>query len=84
MAQYGTAEYWKERLSIEIMMKKVYLNALENVAKSEFPNVELIDFIAEKISRTNSDLEWYNTEYEKALETEKVQEPKDKSEENAD
>lgn len=84
MAQYGTAEYWKERLSNEIMMKKVYINALENVAKSEFPNVELIDFIAEKISRTNFDLEWYNTEYEKALETEKVPEPKDKSEENAD
>lgn len=84
MAQYGTAEYWKERLSIDIMMKKVYLNALENVAKSEFPNVELIDFIAEKISRTNSDLEWYNTEYEKALKTEKVPELKDKSEDSAD
>lgn len=80
MAQYGTAEYWKEELSNEIMMKKVYLNALENVAKSEFPNVELIDFIAQKISKTNSNLEWYNKEYKNTLEAEKVQEPKDKSE----
>lgn len=80
MAQYRTAEYWKEELSDEIMMKKVYLNALENVAKSEFPNVELIDFIAQKISKTNSNLEWYNKEYENALEAEKAQEPEDKSE----
>ena len=80
MAQYGTAEYWKEELSNEIMMEKVYLNALENVAKSQFPNVELIDFIAQKISLTNSSLEWQNEEYEKALEAEKAQEPKDKSE----
>ena len=80
MAQYGTAEYWKKELSNEIMMKKVYLNALENVAKSQFPNVELIDFIAQKISKANSNLEWQNKEYEKALEAEKAQEPKDKSE----
>ena len=80
MAQFGTAEYWKEELSNEIMMKKVYLNALENVAKSQFPNVELIDFIAQKISLTNYSLEWHNEEYEKALEAEKAQEPKDKSE----
>lgn len=80
MAQYGTAEYWKEELSDEIMMKKVYLNALENVAKSEFPNVELVDFIAQKISKTNDNLAWYNQEYEKTLEAEKAQEPKDKSE----
>ena len=62
------------------MMKKVYLNALENVAKSQFPNVELIDFIAQKISLTNYSIEWHNEEYEKALEAEKAQEPKDKSE----
>lgn len=80
MAQYGTIEYWKEELSNEIMMKKVYLNALENVAKSEFPNVELIDFIAQKISKTNSNLEWYNKEYEKLLQAENNQEIKDKSE----
>ena len=80
MAQYGTAEYWKKELNNEIMMKKVYLNALENVAKSQFPNVELIDFIAQKISLTNYSLEWHNEEYEKALEAEKAQEPKDKSE----
>lgn len=80
MAQYGTAEYWEEELSNEIKMKKVFLNALENTAKKEYPDVELIDFIAEQVSRTNSSLKYSNEQYNKALELENNQTPKDKSE----
>ena len=65
MAEYGTLEYCKEKIEELEIQKEILLNALENVAKKEFPNFDLIDKIANKIADNNSSLKWKRDELEK-------------------
>ena len=65
MAEYGTIEYYQEQTKELATKKEILLNALENVARKEFPNFNLIDKIAEEISSTNSSLKWKEEEVKK-------------------
>lgn len=65
MEQYGTFEYCQEEVKALETKKEILINALENVARKEFPNFNLIDKIAEEISITNSNLEWKKEELKK-------------------
>lgn len=62
MAQYGTIEWYQEEIEELETKKEILLNALENVAKKEFSNFNLIDKIASKIADTNSSLKWKKEE----------------------
>lgn len=65
MAQYGTVEYYQEEIKELETKKEILLNALENVARKDFSNFNLIDKIAEEISSTNSSLKWKEEELKK-------------------
>ena len=65
MAEYGTIEYCKEQIKVLETKKEILLNALENVARKDFSNFNLIDKIAEEISNTNNSLKWKEQELEK-------------------
>lgn len=65
MAEYGTVEYHKEQIKELETKKEILLNALENVARKDFSNFNLIDKIAEEISNTNNSLKWKKQELEK-------------------
>lgn len=65
MAEYGTIEYYKEQVKDLETKKEIFLNALENVARKDFSNLNLIDKIAEEISCTNNNLKWKEEELEK-------------------
>ena len=65
MAEYGTIEYCKEQIKELETKKEILLNALENVARKDFSNFNLIDKIAEEISDTNNSLKWKEQELER-------------------
>ena len=65
MAEYGSIEYYKEKIEELTTQKEILLNALENVARKEFSNFKLIDKIAEEISMTNNTLKWKKEEFER-------------------
>lgn len=65
MAEYGTVEYYQEEVKELETKKEILLNALENVARKDFSNFNLIDKIAEEISSTNSSLKWKEEELKK-------------------
>ena len=65
MAEYGTIEYYQEQIKELETKKEILLNALENVARKDFSDFNLIDKIAEEISSTNKSLEWKRKDLEK-------------------
>ena len=65
MAEYGTIEYYQEQVKELETKKEILLNALENVARKDFFNFNLIDKIAEEISGTNNSLKWKEEEIKK-------------------
>lgn len=67
MAEYGTVEYYKEQIKELETKKEILLNALENVARKDFSNFNLIDKIAEEISSTNNSLKWKEQELENSI-----------------
>ena len=48
MAEYGTVEYHKEQIKELEIKKEILLNALENVARKDFSNFNLIDKLPKK------------------------------------
>ena len=64
MAEYGTIEYYQEQIKELETKKEILLNALENVARKDFSNFNLIDKIVEEISSTNRSLEWKRKDLE--------------------
>lgn len=56
MAEYGTKEYFEKRLKEYELDKQIYLHALDNIARRDFPNYELIDIVANKIADINASI----------------------------
>lgn len=65
MAEYGTIEWYQEQVKELETKKEILLNALENVARKDFSNFNLIDKIAEEIASTNNSLKWKEEELKK-------------------
>ena len=65
MTEYGSIEWYQEEIKELGAKKEILLNALENVARKDFSNFNLIDKIAEEIANTNSSLRWRKEELEK-------------------
>jgi hypothetical protein len=74
MAEYGTAQYYRESIDEEKIKKEILLNALQNVAK-ENKDLQMIEIIADKIVRVNSDIAWKQRQLEEALAKENETEP---------
>ena len=65
MAEYGSVEWYQEEIKELGTKKGILLNALENVARKDFSNFNLIEKIAEEIANTNSSLRWRKEDLEK-------------------
>ena len=65
MVEYGSVEYYQKETKELVTRKEILLNALENVARKEISNFELIDKIAEEIGNTNNSLKWKTEELER-------------------
>lgn len=74
MAEYGTAQYYRESIDEEKIKKEILLNALQNVAK-ENKDLQMIEIIAEKIVRCNNEISWKQRQLEEALARENETEP---------
>lgn len=74
MAEYGTAQYYRESIDKEKIEKEILLNALQNVAK-ENKDLQMIEIIAEKIINVNNSISWKQRELEELLAKENETEP---------
>lgn len=74
MAEYGTAQYYRESIDEDKIKKEILLNALQNVAR-ENKDLQMIEIIAEKIVRVNNDISWKQRQLEEALAKENETEP---------
>ena len=52
-------QWYKDQLQEHTRLKEIYLHAMENVARRDFPNYELIDDIAQRITTVNNNIAFY-------------------------
>lgn len=62
MADYGIIEWYKNQLQEYTKQKEIYLYAMENVARRDFQNYELIDNIANRIASVNNNITFYESQ----------------------
>lgn len=74
MAEYGTAQYYRESIDEEKIKKEILLNALQNVSR-DGKDLQMIEIIAEKIVRVNNDISWKQRQLEEVLARENETEP---------
>lgn len=74
MAEYGTAQYYRESIDEGKIKKEILLNALQNVSR-DGKDLQMIEIIAEKIVRVNNDISWKQRQLEEALAKENETEP---------
>lgn len=74
MAEYGTAQYYRESIDKEKIEKEILLNALQNVARDS-KDLHLTEIIAEKIVNVNNSISWKQRELEEILAKENKTEP---------
>lgn len=74
MAEFGTAQYYRESIDEAKIEKEILLNALQNVAK-ENKDLQMIEIIAEKIVRVSNEISWKQRQLEEALARENETEP---------
>lgn len=74
MAEYGTAQYYRESIDEAKIKKEILLNALQNVSR-DCKDLQMIEIIAEKIVKVNNDISWKQRELEEILAKENKTEP---------
>lgn len=71
-------DYYYNEIQEKQTEKEILLQALQNIARSEFPNFILLDQIAEKLSAVNSSIKWNTQQLQELM----YPNQKDKSEQN--
>lgn len=66
MAEYGTAQYYRESIDESKIEKEILLNALQNVSR-DCKDLQMVEIIAEKIVRVNNDIHWKSRQLEECL-----------------
>lgn len=56
MANYGTKEFWEERLAEKLKDKEVLYNALENIMRKGYFSFEKLDYIVDKVHFLNMEI----------------------------
>lgn len=74
MAEYGTAQYYRESIDENKIEKEILLNALQNVSR-DCIDLQMVEIIAEKIVRINNDISWKQRQLEECLAKENETEP---------
>lgn len=74
MAEYGTAQYYRESIDEGKIKKEILLNALQNVSR-DGKDLRMIEIIAEKIVKVNDTISWKQRELEEILAKENKIEP---------
>lgn len=74
MAEFGTAQYYRETIDEEKIKKEILLNALQNVAK-ENKDLQMIEIIAEKIVKVKNEISWKQRQLQEAMARENKTEP---------
>lgn len=62
MTDFQSIEWYTEQLEENKRTKEIFLHALENVARRDFPNYELIDDIANRIANLNGSIQFWENE----------------------
>ena len=74
MAEYGTAQYYRESIDEDKIKKEILLNALQNVAK-ENKDLQMIEIVAERIVKVNENIYWKQKQLEELLAKENETKP---------
>lgn len=67
MVEYGSVEYYENRLEEFKLEREIYINALVNVAKKEYTDISLILEISKKLNDVGDGWKWAYNGLQEAL-----------------